>query len=47
MVAEDVVMVWTDLAVETEDPQPDADDIAMAWTGRYKIAEYNTIVPSV
>lgn len=42
-VAEDVVMVWTDLAVEVEDPQPDADDIAMAWTGRYKIAEYNTI----
>lgn len=42
-VAEDVVMVWTDLAVETEDPQPDADDIAKAWTGRYKIAEYNTI----
>lgn len=22
---------------------PDADDIAMAWTRRYKIAEYNTI----
>ena len=41
MVAEDVVMVWTDLAVE--DPQPDADDIAMAWTGRFKIAEYSTI----
>ena len=40
-VAEDVVMVWTDLAVE--DPQPDADDIAMAWTGRFKIAEYSTI----
>lgn len=36
-VAEDVVMVWTDLAVDG--PQPDADDIAMAWTGRLK---YNT-----
>lgn len=51
-VAEDVVMVWTDLAMEVESPQPDADDIAMAWTGRLKynteyenIAEFGGIYP--
>lgn len=51
-VAEDVVMVRTDLAVEVGDPQPDADDIAMAWTGRLKynteyenIAEFGGIYP--
>ena len=32
MVAEDVVMVWTDLALNNY-PQPGAEDIAMAWTG--------------
>lgn len=32
-VAEDVVMVWTDLAVDNY-PQPDAADIAMGWTGK-------------
>ena len=38
MVAEDVVMVWTNFEVDNY-PQPDTEDIAMAWTGRKK---YNT-----
>ena len=38
MVAEDVVMVWTNLKVDY-DPLPDEEDIAMVWTGRKK---YNT-----
>lgn len=42
MVAEDVVMVWTDLIVDGY-PQPDADDIAMAWTGRLTYTEYDNI----
>lgn len=43
-VAEGVVMIWTDLAVEG-DPQPEADDIVMAWTGRLKYnTEYENIV---
>lgn len=42
MVAEDVVMVWTDLVVEGN-PQPDASVSALAWTGRLKYEEYNTI----
>ena len=51
MVAEDVVMVWTDLALNNY-PQPGAEDIAMAWTGglRYDmehddIAELGDIYP--
>lgn len=35
MVAENVVMVWTDRALENY-PQPDAEDIAMAWRGELK-----------
>ena len=43
MVAEDVVMVWTDLAVSGY-MQPDAEDAAMAWTGDLKYnTEYNNI----
>lgn len=38
MVAEGVVMVWTDLAVDNY-PQPDAEDVAKAWTGNLR---YNT-----
>ena len=47
MVAEGVVMVWTDQALYGDYPQPDvpdADDIAMAWTGRLKYnADYENI----
>ncbi len=32
MVAENVVMVWTDLALKAW-PQPNAEEIAMAWKG--------------
>lgn len=51
MVAEDVAMVWTDLAIDSY-PQPNEEDIAMAWTGKLKynseynhIAEFNDIYP--
>ena len=51
MVAEDVVMVWTNLEVGYY-PLPDEDDIAMVWTGRKKynreydnIAEFDGIYP--
>lgn len=51
MVAEDVAMVWTDLAVDGY-PQPNEEDVAMAWTGKLKynskydnIAEFNDIYP--
>lgn len=42
MVAEDVVMVWTDFALDA-DIWPDEDDIAMAWTGQLKYTEHDTI----
>lgn len=43
MVAEDVAMVWTDLAIDSY-PQPNEEDIAMAWTGKLKYnSEYNHI----
>lgn len=42
MVAEDVVMVWTDLAVDGY-PQPDADIIALASTGNRKYTVYDDI----
>lgn len=53
MAAEGVVMVWTDLAVDSyPQPDPDADQVAMAWTGslrydtNYKnIAELEDIYP--
>lgn len=53
MAAEGVVMVWTDLAVDSyPQPDPDADQVAMAWTGslrydtNYKnIAELGDIYP--
>lgn len=51
-VAEDTVMVWTDLAVDGY-PQPNADDIAKAWTGSLKyqtdyedIAEFEGMYPA-
>lgn len=51
MVAEDVVMVWTNLVVDNY-PQPDEDDIVMVWTGRKKyhreyddITEFDGIYP--
>lgn len=51
MVAEDVVMVWTDLAVDGY-PQPNEEEVAMAWTGSTKyhteydsIAEFEDIYP--
>ena len=50
-VAEDVVMVWTNLAVSGY-PQPNAEDIANAWTGKLKytteykdISEFDEIYP--
>ena len=50
-VAEDVVMVWTNLAVNGY-PQPNAEDIANAWTGKLKynteykdISEFDEIYP--
>ena len=43
MVAEDVVMVWTNLEVGY-DPLPDEEDITMVWTGRKKYnREYDNI----
>lgn len=43
-VAEDVVMVWTNLALSGY-PQPNAEDIAKAWTGKLKYnTEYNDIL---
>ena len=51
MVAEDVVMVWTDLAVDGY-PQPSVDDAAMAWVGKLEyqtdyenIAEFGDVYP--
>ena len=51
MVAEEVVMVWTDFAVDGY-PQPGAEEAAMAWTGGLKyntehedIAEFGDIFP--
>lgn len=51
MVAEDVAMIWTDLAVDGY-PQPNEEDFARAWTGKLKynseydnIAEFNDIYP--
>lgn len=51
MVAEDVVMVWTDLSVAGY-PQPYADEVAEAWTGSLKynteyenIAEFEDVYP--
>lgn len=41
-VAEGVVMVWTNLAVDGY-PQPDADTIALAWTGSRKYTVYDDI----
>lgn len=53
MAAEGVVMVWTNLALESY-PEPDVEDIAMTWTGslRYNmeyddIAEFGDIYPRV
>lgn len=50
-VAEDAVMVWTNLAVNGY-PQPNAEDIANAWTGKLKytteykdISEFDEIYP--
>lgn len=42
MVAEEVVMVWTDLAVDGYS-ELDAEKFAMAWTGRLKYTEHDTI----
>ncbi len=48
-VAEGVVMVWTDLAVDY--PQPDADTIALAWAGNQRytvpddISEFDDVWP--
>lgn len=42
MVAEDVVMVWTDLAVDGYS-ELSAENLAMAWTGRLKYTEHDTI----
>lgn len=42
MVAENVVMVWTNLAVDGYS-ELDAEDLAMAWTGRLKYTEYDNI----
>ena len=42
MVAEGVVMVWTDIAVDLWQ-QPEADDLAMAWRGDLRYAKYETI----
>lgn len=43
MTAEDVIMVWTDLAVPAY-PQPDTEQIAMAWSGKVKYeTEYGSI----
>lgn len=51
MVAEDVVMVWTDLSV-TGYPQPDENEVAKVWTGSLKynteyenIAEFEDVYP--
>lgn len=51
MVAENVVMVWTDLAVDAY-PQPGTEEFAKAWTGNLKyhteydnIAEFEDIYP--
>lgn len=51
MIAQNVVMVWTDLAVDGY-PQPNTDTIRMAWTGDLKydtkhdnIAEFGDIYP--
>lgn len=41
-VAEGVVMVWTNLAVDGY-PQPDVDTIALAWTGNQKYTVYDDI----
>ena len=53
MVAEDVAMVWTNLALENY-PQPSAEDIALAWTGKLQynmeydnISEFNEIYPKL
>ena len=53
MVAEDVAMVWTNLALENY-PQPSAEDIALAWTGKRQynmeydnISEFNEIYPKL
>ena len=53
MVAENVVMVWTNLALENY-PQPSAEDIALAWTGKRQynmeyddIAGFDEIYPRV
>ena len=43
MVAEDVVMVWTGMAVSGY-PQPGIEEIAKAWTGELKYhTEYDNI----
>lgn len=42
MVAEDAVMVWTDFVWDVYSP-PDAEEIAMAWTGKLKDTEHDTI----
>lgn len=53
MVAENVAMVWTNLALENY-PQPSAEDIALAWTGKRQynmeydnISEFNEIYPKL
>ncbi|MBR1931953.1 MAG: hypothetical protein IJ833_10895 [Lachnospiraceae bacterium] len=53
MVAEETVMVWTDLALDNY-PEPDAKNIASAWTGNLKyhteydnIAEFGGIYPKL
>lgn len=53
MVAEDVIMVWTDLALDSY-PQPGTNEIAMGWIGKlaYKmdysnIAEFGDIYPYI
>ena len=43
MVAEDVVMVWTDFVWDVDSYPPDAEDIVMAWTGKLKDTEHDTI----
>lgn len=42
LAAEDVVMAWTDISIDGY-PQPDADDIALAWTGKLKYTQYDSI----
>jgi len=51
MVAENVVMVWTNRALDYY-PEPDAEDLVMAWTGKtgynmdhHNIAEFDSIHP--